>query len=581
MRLQRFTRRKERQLWLMLLTIAMTTNLFLLLFLHSPWVLPGPLTFDYAQDDDPHGPADQPGPTRKVFRHPVPKPGDTAGEGFLQGAGLAAEDSASRELLGPQPRQAETMDGEPPRGAERLAPEQDKPAHEPLPRPHAQPVETMGDEPLDDAKLMALDWEDPSNEAAIVPDQKPVEEIGKEPPHAAKQMTPDKHDRVTRRPTLKPVERKAEKVKQGIQHVAEKNGEQASRGRELVPKLPPKQTVSKIADKKVFQRLPWLYNPKNMTRLQQVIQSLQVFSDEESLSTKQASYFDPRSSVVTSFEPEILIDSVRCPPRGPYLLVLIPSVDVNVRVRQAIRSTWASPAYGALWPHDARNITSLLKVVFIFGVKTQGKSAILEEESQTFQDIVQLDFQESYRNLSLKIALAVEWSTAFCPGAGHVMKVDEDTFVAVPLLLQVLRHLSDHAPPRFELGFHHFFPRPPVTRTGRWGVSTHLYPFPHFPRYLYGHSYVMSSGAVRELRAVWRYMPLIPNEDAFLTGVMAKVSGVTRIHCDWFAREDRLYPAPMPKEELAGGRSVSQSGFKPFQKLYNMWEKVKKVHDDV
>ncbi|XP_076446898.1 beta-1,3-galactosyltransferase 4-like [Babylonia areolata] len=506
MALLRFLRKTERQLCLVLLTTSLTVNILLL----SPWLTPGPMAFEYPQVDDPHDPAGQPDPvgsTRKVSRHLVPKPGDTAGEGFLQGAGLAAEESPSRELLDPQPRQAETMDGEPPRGAERLAPEQDKPAHEPLSRPHAQPVETMVEEPLDDAKLM------------------------------------EPYRKVTERIT--------------------KNGTESFTPRELVPKQMPKRTVSNDTAASLA---------KKGTRVEQVIHSLQVFSDEAPL-RKRAPYFTPRRKVQTSFKPEILIDSVRCPPRGPYLLVLIPSVDVNVKARQAIRSTWASPAYGALWPHDARNITSLLKVVFFLGAKNEGQSAGLAQESRTFQDIVQLDFQESYRNLSLKIALAVEWSAAFCPGAGHVMKVDEDTLVNLPLLLDLLRHVPRVGSAGFVLGFHHHQERPPVRRTGKWAVPKQLYSLSRFPRYLFGHSYIMSSGAVRELKAVWRYMPLVPNEDAFLTGILAKVAGITRIHNDWFARKNHN-----PRKELAHGWSISQTGFKPYWRLYDMWEMVREAY---
>ncbi|XP_076445987.1 uncharacterized protein LOC143283657 [Babylonia areolata] len=578
MRYYTLTRTSERQLWLMLLVITLAVNALLLLVLHSPWASPGPLVLDRLSSQDLQVLMDQlhqQDITGRGSRHHSPQLEDTGREksaprGAKKGPpGLNR--SKGKVLARNIPRLEEKMEHEEfQHDAGQRAPEHGGVKGGPVQNGHVKmgPDDFINMGPGQNAFMKMAPEEDEFMN--VDPEQGDSRKMGPDdfinmrPEHDDVKMGPD--DFINMRP-------EHDDVKMGHEQddLEKMAPDPDDRQGEVPSDLLPRPVAAE--DEDILQGSRTMHE-KNAQRLEQLTQSLQVFSDEDP-QWRDTSYFEPRSTVVTSFQPEILIDSVRCPPRGPYLLVLIPSVDVNVRVRQAIRSTWASPAYGALWPHDARNITSLLKVVFFFGVRTQGKSAILEKESQMFQDIVQVNFEETHQNLSLKTALAVEWSAAFCPGAGHVMKVDEDTFVTLPLLLHLLNHLSDHAPPRFVLGFHHFNERPPVLRKGKWEVSFDLYPYPHFPRYLYRHSYVMSSGAVRELKAVWRYMPLVPSEDAFLTGVLAKVAGITRIHCDWFARDDSHTEDPVTAKEVADGWSVSQAGFRPLQKHYDVWEMVK------
>ncbi|KAK7090903.1 hypothetical protein V1264_010642 [Littorina saxatilis] len=309
-----------------------------------------------------------------------------------------------------------------------------------------------------------------------------------------------------------------------------------------------------------------------MTRLDFILDNLQDFPPDEYLS-KEASFFTPRPTLVHRSFPRVLMNCSRCPETGPVLLVIVPSVVQHVKHREAIRSTWASPVYGQLWPRSGTNLTDLVKLVFFFGVG--GNADILRQECKHYGDIVQADFTENYRNLSLKMAAALQWSVAHCAGAGHVMKVDEDTFVNLPLAYDLVKTLSSHRS-NYILGFKHHIDKPPVVRKGKWNVEKDLYPFPKFPRYLTGPSYLMSGNAAKALASTSKRMPLIPNEDAYVTGILAKAAGVQRIHSPSFAHEKLQY-RPC---ELVDGRSVSQTRFKPYSKLYDIWRMLTKGRCD-
>ncbi|KAL8612910.1 hypothetical protein ACOMHN_034987 [Nucella lapillus] len=555
----------------------MALNLSLLLLLHSPWVHPGPLVLDYpyslntgrsdGQLDNYHNHLNHHrGPPRgSRFR----AAGDSVGEEGLQRLirkngkreekiALNIQDLLSSREEDPQPRLKETVSKN---SEEKLL----------ALRYHPKPVETVGDEPSEHAINKPEKIQEQVMYKQKVPNSRDLDIQPK-----LKQTDSNNTDKKQAQPHQKPAETVGH---ESLDHAtkkaeSEKNKKLSNIGKP-VPKPQTKQAVANSSDTKEPE-LPWLYKPENMSRLEQVVQSLEVFlDDDDQASWKHSSYFQPRASVQTSFRPRVLIDSVHCPPEGPRVLILIPSVWVSSNVRQAIRTTWASPAYGGHWPGDARNLTSLVKVVFVLGVKPASEGPNLEEEARKFRDIVQLDFQETYFNLSLKMALAVEWSVHRCPGADHVMKVDDDTFVELSLLLDLLQHLSEYPP--FVLGYRHRKAKPRVSRSGKWAVNPKSYPFPHFPRYVYGHSYVFSSEAARKVQALWRHMPLVRNEDAYLTGILSKAAGVTRIHCEWFARDNRQFRLPLPKEELANGRSISQTGFRPFRNLFTEWEMVRKT----
>ena len=209
----------------------------------------------------------------------------------------------------------------------------------------------------------------------------------------------------------------------------------------------------------------------------------------------------------------------------------------NAKWRLSIRTSWASDLYDKHWRQRSSN-----RLAFFFG--SSGLEAkdleILKSESALYGDIVVGDFKDTYQNLSLKMAVAITWIAQFCPNVEAVIKVDMDTFVNVNLLLSLVRKLPSSTHPNFVLGHKHYATHPPVSRKGTWFVPESLYPYPEFPKYLYGHSYVISGPAVRLMAESIPFFPLVPNEDAFMTGILPVVLNINRFHHGSFVNKKNI-----------------------------------------
>ncbi|KAK7506775.1 hypothetical protein BaRGS_00002250 [Batillaria attramentaria] len=316
----------------------------------------------------------------------------------------------------------------------------------------------------------------------------------------------------------------------------------------------------------------WLKRTQDNTALHDVVANLLEIGEELYLSQTR-SYFTKRPRVVNSFLPKLILQAQQvCPRDDLFLLIVVPSVVHHFEQREAIRRTWARPLYGGRWPK--KRLRHSVKLVFFFGVTdAEDNHKQLKEESELYGDIVQVDFAESYRNLSLKMAAVLYWSATYCPSARHLLKVDEDTFVNLPFLLDLLVVVSAHRT-YYALGRSAgtILTGTYVFRQSKWAVDVDVYPFPKYPVYFYGHSYIISGDAISDLLDAYQHMPLMMVEDAFFTGILAKTVGMTRIHSPHFAGVKDPYSSLQHRCKFVSDQAVSQTGFKPPSRLYKMWE---------
>ena len=247
-------------------------------------------------------------------------------------------------------------------------------------------------------------------------------------------------------------------------------------------------------------------------------------------------YFSVRPTKMSDIPGTFTLTSNVCSPnpKSPTILFVMPSVaSINhARERLEIRQTWASKLYGPKWTQ-----TSKARLAFFFGSIDKSTAALeaLKQESEQYGDIVVGSFKDSYHNLSLKMAVVITWVARNCPDIAAAVKVDMDTYVNIDLLFSLMDQLPTATHPKYVYGHRHVARNPAVVRTGGWAVPQSLYPFEKFPRYIYGHAYVLSGPAVKVMADSFPYFPIVPNEDAFATGIMAVTLNVTRFHHDSFA----------------------------------------------
>lgn len=181
----------------------------------------------------------------------------------------------------------------------------------------------------------------------------------------------------------------------------------------------------------------------------------------------------------------------------PYLLAVQASVKDRPEERDLVRRTWGSVVGKQTWPN--RSINAKVKLLFVVGnmnnmePEKQANGALefqeVLSESLLHNDILYLNMNDNYNNLTLKLLSAFKWVKDNCPCVKFVLKVDFDTFVNVPFLVDTLLHFEK----RLEsaaLGMV-YEDSTPVERTGRWRVPEFLYPLDSYPQYASGTVFVI------------------------------------------------------------------------------------------
>ncbi|KAH9518783.1 Beta-1,3-galactosyltransferase 4 [Bulinus truncatus] len=247
-------------------------------------------------------------------------------------------------------------------------------------------------------------------------------------------------------------------------------------------------------------------------------------SDEKSLG-EPPDFYRLRDHVVTQLAADYVISPEVCGRRQPFLLVMVMSVLGESQARGVVRATWASAATEQAWPH--RRINSRVGVVFVVGNEDEagvGSRENVTSEAEAHGDVLFLNMSDTYRNLTLKVLSSLRWAKDACPGVKFVAKVDMDTFVNVPLLVDTL--MAAEVRLNFSiLGYVYVRRTSLVFREGQWAVSQSLYPMERYPEYASGCAYVISRGALSKIVDAAPFFPMLPVEDVFLTGVMRYVTG--------------------------------------------------------
>ena len=117
--------------------------------------------------------------------------------------------------------------------------------------------------------------------------------------------------------------------------------------------------------------------------------------------------------------------------RRVFLLVYVHSAPEHYVQRLLLRQTWAKQS---LYDLDVR---------IVFFVGRRHAERVLEQavqlEAKQFGDIIQADFEDSYRNLTVKAMSALTWISRYCNRTRYVLKTDDDAYVNMRALL---RHLG-------------------------------------------------------------------------------------------------------------------------------------------
>lgn len=262
----------------------------------------------------------------------------------------------------------------------------------------------------------------------------------------------------------------------------------------------------------------------------------------------------------------VLKPSIPCR-KDTFVVILVHSHHFNTMQRSAIRNTWGSTAAlggNGSWPNVAMSRAQSLRLVFVLGTHANpALNDIARREASRFDDVVQGNFQDSYRNMTLKSLLGLKFVSEHCSTAKYLLKSDDDMFINLPYLLKIL---TDRViPGRAIIGPLNVGSG--VMRAGKWKLTQEEFPFTFFPPYESGSAYVISSDIVRTLFETAEYVPHIFIDDVYITGILGRILNVTHYRQKGFAH----WSGPVPHVcDVVKNRIISATRMTPFL-LESLW----------
>lgn len=196
-------------------------------------------------------------------------------------------------------------------------------------------------------------------------------------------------------------------------------------------------------------------------------------------------------------------------------LIIVKSSTLNFERRTRIRQTWI--------PEENLG-TFEVKMLFLLGIpRNSGIQERINIESKKFEDILQANFTDSYRNLTIKTIMFFEWVSENCFQFDFVLIADDDMSIN---LKNILKRISTF-PKNISLymGMATYNGRPIRNFRSKYFLSFREYDKLVFPPYVTGPAMILSMKALIELG---KYIPQIkgnPLQDVYI-GELAEKANV-------------------------------------------------------
>lgn len=261
-----------------------------------------------------------------------------------------------------------------------------------------------------------------------------------------------------------------------------------------------------------------------------------------------------------------------CEKRGEddevFLLIYVHSAPEHFKNRLAIRDTWSR-----------RSMFKHIRIVFMMGLPERPNiQDYLELESNHYNDIVQEDFIDTYRNLTYKGIMAMKWIAEYCPQAQFILKIDDDIIVNLFILLRHLAHLNEYNIEKKQTIMCLVWTYMKVMRNkkSKWYLSKEEYEPDHFSHYCSGSAYLLTNDLPQIMYNRSFYVKFFWVDDFYMTGLLANASNAT---LEFY---NSLYA--LTGERLENGFVDKRADFSLYghlskaasNKMYSFWKRILK-----
>lgn len=210
------------------------------------------------------------------------------------------------------------------------------------------------------------------------------------------------------------------------------------------------------------------------------------------------------------------------------LLFIIKSTPKHYQRRDAIRQTWVNETFV--------NGTSIKHIFNMGTTKQKHLQDRVDLEIKNYNDIVQMDFVDSYYNNTYKTVGAIQWVTKYCQNTKFIMFVDDDFYVALLSLIPFLKKIEsnntvDNLMEHLFLGNVIRKSQPWRNPINRWYTPPEDYPFEVYPPFCSAGSIITSFIFLKKLEFAIRYVKYFRYDDVYL-GIILYKMGVELQHTD-------------------------------------------------
>ena len=155
---------------------------------------------------------------------------------------------------------------------------------------------------------------------------------------------------------------------------------------------------------------------------------------------------------------------------------------------------------------------------------TQNK---IHQEDFQYNDILQFEFTDSYRNCTLKSIGILRWTSLFSKSVKFIMKSDDDILINVKNLELFVQEHSDAVKSIYGvkcLRWGVF-----RNKDSKWYISEESYPKPNYPDFIVGANIMTSDCVLALYERCLSSLPALIFEDVYITGILTDNSDISLV----------------------------------------------------
>jgi len=238
-----------------------------------------------------------------------------------------------------------------------------------------------------------------------------------------------------------------------------------------------------------------------------------------------------------------------------FLVIVVKSAASNFERRFVIRETWGNE-------HILQ--TNNIKTLFLLSDPyIPSMQSYIDIERDKYNDVIQIDAQDTYSNNSLLTTSAIKWVAKFCNETRYVLLVDDDFYIATDLLVNYLSKLDGKS---LYMG-RVWYDKPQRGPSDTWMITIKEYPFDRYPPFISTGVTIMSIDVVIDFSIAIPYIKNFKLDTIYLAIVAYKLRIKPQNHPDIYISQKANYLHPSFRKVLAS------HGFDDVYELKSAWEK--------